>query len=370
MARTDVIPYYGSGAALGAKSGAGRKKTTSSARKPSTAGGGSSSRGGGSSSRGGGSSSRGGGASSTPSYIKAQEARERAANRASYRNLGAQIRLLTNQAHSIRFALDDPAGLQNALNIRLANIDNTYAEQRGIMLRNFEERAASLREQGQDNDKEISDKSFLNLLNRAQERGQAMQQIASQGGGESDTLRALGMSFRNWQNNQQDNMRGYYDSMQNLNNNIVDLNTKTLEAQTELFGDTERDREEVYGSYYDSRSEAYTNLANVYGEIGEQQGNRSALSQTKGTGVKKPKKQAKKDSVLRDEAHQSASNMFQKAAEEAGKAYTRQALPTDITEWQGQAKLETRHNMVDADSGFNQQTKLKAPSGAKLVKWK
>ena len=87
-----------------------------------------------------------------------------------------------------------------------------------------------------------------------------------QGAGESDVLQAQMMSLRNWQFNQTEANRSYYDTLRSLNSSLTDLNvdTKTALANNELQANA--DREAIWTNYHDRRSEAFTQLGNIRGQ--------------------------------------------------------------------------------------------------------
>ena len=155
------------------------------------------------------------------------------------------------------------SGLAKARNTKLGNLTRIYDQQRGTLLKSYGEKAGALDLTRKDNEKSESDASFANLGNRARENTDLLGAAAAQGAGETDTLRSQLMAVRNWDANQGEVNRSYFDTLRSANSAITDLNADTRTAQVNMMGQLRSDQEQVWANYYNQRADAYTQLGNM-----------------------------------------------------------------------------------------------------------
>ena len=157
-----------------------------------------------------------------------------------------------------------------------------YTQQRSTLLQSYGEKVGALDLTRKDNEKSESDASFANLGNRARESGDLLSEAAQQGAGETDTLRSQLMAVRNWDANQGEVNRSYFDTLRSTNSAITDLNADTRTAQVNMMGQLRSDQEQVWANYYNQRADAYTQLgnmmANPYSNAYSKKGAKSAYS--------------------------------------------------------------------------------------------
>lgn len=229
-------------------------------------------------------------------------------------------------------------GFQQALNTKLANINLYTKGLDDTLLEGYGERANQLGLSRKDNDRALEDTSFSNLINRARERGDVLSEAALQGAGESDTLKSQMLALRNWDANQGEANRSFFDTMRSINSAVTDLNNDTLNARVNLYTDRENSKEQAYSNYYNQRADAYTQI-----------GNASANPYSNQYGKQK--------------------GAYGKVAELTGMAYKSKGIPDSVKNWEGseQAVEQKLNNTLVQNSVTNLAEKK--PEGATLRSW-
>ena len=207
---------------------------------------------------------------------------------------------------------------------------------------------------GADTERASSDAAERGFSNLVRERQDSLTSILEQGAGETDAMRALVMSARNWHSNAAENNRTYFDSMRNINAGITDLNVDTQSALANAARTAEGARETVWQDYYDRRGQAFTQLGNVLGQQAEY------YAQAKEMGVNPPK-------GAESAAEKAMKDAFNNATIESGKSYTQQGLPEWISRYQGQDQLQARQS--NTNLGSVEFEKMAKAEGATLRKW-
>ena len=154
-------------------------------------------------------------------------------------------------------------GFAKARNRNLANIDKMYATQDADLLKGYEARAEQLGLARTDNEKSEADASFANLANRARETQDILAQTAEQGAGESDTAKAQLMALQNWDANQGEVNRSYFDTVRSVNNAVNDLNVDTRTARINLATQMLGDKQQAWANYQNQMVETATQAANL-----------------------------------------------------------------------------------------------------------
>ena len=146
---------------------------------------------------------------------------------------------------------------------KLKNAFNLYAVQDADLVKGYNSRIAGLVGSRDDNRKAESDASFGNLANRAREMSDLTAQAASVGAGETDTLKTQLMAVRNWDANQDEINRSYFDTQRSVNASINDLNADTRAARMNLAADALGDYEQIWANYYNQRADAWAQMGNI-----------------------------------------------------------------------------------------------------------
>lgn len=336
-------------------------------KKKKKSSGGSGSSGGGSSSSGGGGGSRsggGGGGGSKPSdpYLAAQQAAQRKADakeaeakrKASNKYIKAAD-TIQQQADALRIALGSK-GFRRQLNTKLGNINVAQSQADSLLMKNFNERLADLRGAQADNEKATASESLAGLSNRGRERANALSQAMLQGAGESDLLASQQMALRNWEANQSEVNRNYFDSTRSVNNSIGDLNADTRTARVNNVVQANADREQLWTNYYNQVSDTYTQLGNIKGQQANYLG--EAYEQVA----------SKKTKRRQSAASAQSGNWYDAASKTQGKAWKNPGVSSSLRNWAGGADEKTEkfaQRPVNA-AIFSQGRR---PEGATLRKW-
>jgi hypothetical protein len=310
---------------------------------------------------GGGDKSSGGGGK-TPQQkadASARAAENRAVARANAEKKKAGKRFLEGAAN-LKFQIDAlkhalKTDFKSARNNNLRDINKVLGQQFGLLKEGHTKRAAEFLESGKDNAKAtggVAERGFSNLV---RERQDTMSAILEQGAGETDTMRALLMSARNWHSNASESNRAFFDTRASINSGINDLNIDTKTELANASVAAEADKERIWQNYYDRRSESYTQLGNTYGQQADY------YAQAKEMGVK-PKRGAEK------KAEKAMKKAFMDASKESGKSYTNAGLPDWISGYQGQAKLTGTQSNANLAAAVTFD-KLEKAEGANLRTW-
>lgn len=212
---------------------------------------------------GGHSSGGGGGGAGSDPYAYARQQQATADHRAHQQHMDA-ARTLQQQIDALRAALN--GGFKHALKGHLGNIDLAERQQDKVLLSGYHQRVGSLAGAEDDNEKAADAQTFANLGNRGRERMQALSEAFANGAGESDVMRAQEASLRNWNANQSEVNRSYFDSLRSINSSLRDLNVDTKTARVNNVMQSNADREQQWTNYYNQQSETYTQLGNTLGQ--------------------------------------------------------------------------------------------------------
>lgn len=277
--------------------------------------------------------------SSTKSSSKSSSSASRSASRSSGSGSSGSGVQKMNDNPQIK-ALEEllNAGFAKARDTKLANITKITAQQDAELLRGYDARTTSLLAADKDNEKAESDASFSNLANRARETGNMLDEFIVQGAGETDMLKAQLMSLRNWDANQADVNRSYFDTQRSVNSAINDLNATTRTARINLQTEALADQEQVHTNYYNQRADAYTQLGNI-------------------------RANPHSDSYKKD------AKDYENMAKEASQAWTNPGIDKKFLDWEGTVK-PTEDTLTNTKVQAMQLLQpMKRPEGSTLRRW-
>lgn len=308
-----------------------------------------------SSSTGGSSGGGGGGGKSNDPYAYAK-AQERKADREARDRYLEQAHTLQLQIAGIRDALGKH-GFRERLATQLHNIRLAQRTADHDLMSGYRDRVGELRRASKDNEKAAADQGYANLANRSRERANALSEAQAQGAGESDQLRAQQMSLRSWNANQHELNRAYYDTRTSIASGLTDLTTDTRAARLTNVAESNSDREMVWNSYYDRRSETLTALGNTLGQQAEYYSLANEAVSSKGT------------KAHQRHAARASGQAFHQASMASGNAFEAPKAPKNLRNWEG-------HHGFDDDRLNDSQFSTAAtelsqarPEGATLRKW-
>lgn len=285
-------------------------------------------------------------------YAKAQQ--KKAEQKSSDRNL-EQAHTIGLQVKALRLALGKK-GFVHQLNQKLRNVSLVTRQADHDLMKGYHDRVESLDATASDNEKSAGAQTYANLANRSRERANAMNEAAAQGAGESDLLRSQGMALRNWNANQNEVNRSYFDTLTSINSSLTDLTTDTRTARVNNVAQANADRDQLWTHYHDQRSETLTNLGNTLGQQAEY------------FGAAKEAKTTKAATKGQKGAAGASGKAFTQASLEAGKAWKNPGVSKKLTGWEGADHYEAQMNNSVLASGAA-EVAPKVPSGASLRKW-
>ena len=232
-------------------------------------------------------------------------------------------------------------GFAKARNQQLANIDKMYATQDADLLKGYQDRANQLGLARTDNDKSEVDASFANLANRARETQDILAQTAEQGAGESDTAKAQLMALQNWDANQGEVNRSYFDTVRSVNNAVNDLNVDTRTARINLATQMLGDKQQAWANYRNQMVETATQAANLTANP-------------------------------YSNAYKKGSGYYKDVVKNASKVWKNPGVDKAITEWEGTAKPEEdklNNTQMGAAATVQQPKKPTGASTGALKAW-
>lgn len=230
-------------------------------------------------------------------------------------------------------------GFAKAREQKLKNAFTLYAAQDKDLVNGYNSRMAGILKSRDDNEKSEVDASFANLSNRARESTDLLAQAASQGAGETDTLKTQLMAIRNWDANQADVNRSYFDTQRSINSSIADLNADTRTARMNLAVDALGDYDQIWTNYYNQRADAYTQMGNVHANP-------------------------------YSDSHDPKSTAYASMAKEASSAWKNPGVNKSLQNWKGSVQEQERKLNNSAYKGADTVNNIKRPEGSTLKKWK
>lgn len=265
------------------------------------------------------------------------------------------------------------AALDASLTAKLSQIKDTF-------LTSFGDFQVNQR----DNESAVNDASFSNLVNRAREKQDVVQQALSQGAGESDVLKSQLQALRNWASNQSDVNRSYFDTRTSINAGITDLNNRTKTSMMNEEMSTNAARASRWDDFYESMGSAYSEMANLDQQNYLLQAEIDATERAKGTttgllawldaGKNAEDYQAPKltnTGALKPPTY--TSDYAKKAAEMAGSYWADPGVSDETKNWKGGAQSQFGLNNTQVQgSQLNERQgapRRKRPEGATLRRW-
>ena len=230
-------------------------------------------------------------------------------------------------------------GFAKAREQKLKNAFTLYAAQDKDLVNGYNSRMAGILKNRDDNEKSEVDASFANLSNRARESTDLLAQAASQGAGETDTLKTQLMAIRNWDANQADVNRSYFDTQRSINSSIADLNADTRTARMNLAVDALGDYDQIWTNYYNQRADAYTQMGNIHANP-------------------------------YSDSHDPKSTAYAGMAKEASSAWKNPGVNKSLQNWKGSVQEQERKLNNSAYKGADTVNNIKRPEGSTLKKWK
>ena len=229
------------------------------------------------------------------------------------------------------------SGLKKTLDQQKRDMTARYKEADALLVHGYRDRLWQLNAARRDNDASEHDSSFRNLANRARESNDSLAQLAAQGAGETDVLRGQMMAARNWDANQGDINRSYYDTNTQINSALTDLNASTRENRVNAWNQWQDDVADATNQYYGKRADAWAQLGGI-------------------------RSNAYSDSYSKD------TKAYNNMAKASSKTYDKKGAPDKLTEWDGAKATEERLNNTRVTSA-EKQAKITRPSGATLNTW-
>lgn len=306
-----------------------------------------------------------------------------AANATAAARLNQQAQDMQAQIKALKDAIKNE--FKRGRKQNLQDVSLMLSQNLGILTEGAQQRGDIFLDWASDTEKATGDVQEAGFRNLVRERADSMSAILEQGAGETDATRAMLMNARNWNANASEANRTYFDTMQSINQGIVDMNidTKTGLANTHMTA--EGQREGIWQDFYNRRSEAMTALGNTYGDQMTLMGQAQDLIPKPGKGKGKDKPLFAGGGVLpgtktfRDEGdkgdgkgakgkRKAMQGAFAASSNELGKSYVEKPLPEWIDNWEGTALQKRRQENTNLAAAPTMENVQRA-QGATLRTW-
>lgn len=338
-----------------------------------------------------------GGDGGTAAAIAAAEAKARAEANTAARSGANQQKTALQQAIDAAFAQKNTntakldaltklvnEGLASARDTKLSGVTGDLRLLLDQALGNYSSSLGDVNTDLRSNEKAEADSSFANLANRAREKMDLVTQALSQGAGESDVLKSQLQALRNWDANQGEVNRSYFDTMNSVNSSLTDLNVGTRSNMTGYEIDANQRLSNVWDDFFGGMSDSYTQMDNLATnnylleqEIAANQANmntQNALTAWLDAGKNAADFVAPTTATGQNQVKAPYKGYAEEAASWAGKAWENPGISAETENWAGQ---EAQRNALNTSQSWGMQTntaskgpgRKKKPEGATLRRW-
>jgi hypothetical protein len=183
---------------------------------------------------------------------KAELAAQKAAGKSQTKKENANTQKIINTLlGSIKgYTAGRDQSLKNAASVFNTGISSLQSQ--------YGQTVADLQASQDQNEADETSKTFANRANRAREQQSILDQIQSQGAGETDALRSLVQAFENQDANQLDITTSYYDSLNSANSGLRQANAANENARNNLWGQKEDSRAQAWENFYNNYTQIFT----------------------------------------------------------------------------------------------------------------
>jgi len=141
------------------------------------------------------------------------------------------------------------ANANEVFNFGLAGIDSQYGQTLADLGKNQDQ-----------NEADETSKTFANRANRARETQSILQQMQSQGAGETDVLQGMVQAFENADANQLDITTSYYDSLNAVQSGLRQANAATENARSNQWGQLQEAKAAANENYWNNYTQIWTDV--------------------------------------------------------------------------------------------------------------
>lgn len=150
------------------------------------------------------------------------------------------------------------SGYDTGRKTALANADLTFNNTLSGVLSSYTSAVDDYGKSAERNKEDEASKSAANVTNRARERMGNLSQVLSQGGGETDALRALLTVFQNYDANQLDVTRSFYDTERQINSQIAGANAQAATNRQSAWQQLQEAKGKAENEYYKNYMDTWT----------------------------------------------------------------------------------------------------------------
>ena len=195
-----------------------------------------------------------------PKYVKSQAEKDADADEAAAKKAGKSqtAKENSNTQKIINTLIGSIKGYTAGRDQSLANATAIFNEGIKGVSSQYTQTLGDLQFSQDQNEADETSKTYANRSNRAREQQSLMEQMLSQGAGETDQLRGMVQAFENADANQLDVTTAYYDTMNSVNSGLRQANMDTENARRNVWGQKEEARGQAYENFYNNYTQIWT----------------------------------------------------------------------------------------------------------------
>ena len=191
----------------------------------------------------------------TPDPLAYQKAQDAAAKAAGKKQTAKENK---NTQEIIDTLINSVKGYASGRDQSVKNAQSIFAEGIHGIDSQYGQTVADLGKTQDLNEADETAKTYANRANRAREQQAILEQMQSQGAGETDVLRGLVSAFENADANQMEVTGSYYDSMNNVNSGLRQANITTENARRNVYGNEQEAIGQANENYYNNYTQLWT----------------------------------------------------------------------------------------------------------------
>ena len=151
-------------------------------------------------------------------------------------------------------------GYASGRDTQIGNAQKALNDSLSGILSNYNSAVKDYNLTGVANEEDESSKSAANVQNRARERMSLLEQAASQGAGETDQLRAQIQAFNNFDANQLEVTRSFFDTQRSVNSQIAGANSQAESSRRSSWNQNQEAVGNAWNDYWKNYSDVWTNI--------------------------------------------------------------------------------------------------------------
>ena len=151
-------------------------------------------------------------------------------------------------------------GFQQGRETQIKNAQTALDSALAGILASYQSAVADYNKTAISNEQDEASKSAANIQNRARERMSLLEQAASQGAGETDQLRAQLQAFLNFDANQLEVTRSFFDTQRGINSQIAGANSQAETSRRSAWAQNQEAIGQAENEFMKNWTDTWTNI--------------------------------------------------------------------------------------------------------------